>query len=233
MCGAPIGATARAETLDMATAEMLPLWLLRRLPRPTQPHTFMKLTSHSLLVAAALFATAASSIAAEPEAAPVPAAPTMVMLADLRGTTATVYGYGSWKDHLNPSANGMVVQGAKGAQGDGGLCGNLTPNYDLSGATWVEVALGVGQTNEGGTVVVGLSDADGTLVTARIRVDQIVPQQPVWFRVPLTEFHTVGGEQAGKDPGMDWTKIGQWHVQGDWSTKKPYQVVVIAVRARR
>ena len=157
----------------------------------------------------------------------------MVMLADLRGPAVTVYGYGSWKDHLNPSANGMVVQGAKGAQGDGGLCGNLTPNYDLSGATWVEVALGVGQTNEAQTVVIGLSDPDGTLVTARIRVDQIVPQQPVWFRVPVSEFRLGVGEQAGKTPGMDWTQVAQWHVQGDWSVKKPYQVVVIAVRARR
>lgn len=192
----------------------------------------MNLVSLRIPAVAAVFALVAFSHAAEPEPATA-AAPALVMLADLRGEAVTVYGYGSWKDHLNPTANGVVVLGGKGAQGDGGLCGNLTPNYDLGGATWVEIALGVGQTNEAATVVVGLSDADGTLVTARVRVDQIVPQQPVWFRVPLSEFRPVGGEQAGKLAGMDFSKVAQWHVQGDWAVKKPHQLVLIAVRARR
>lgn len=197
----------------------------------------MKFPSSSLLVAAFLSVNAiCSSFAAAPEtaapAAPA-AAPAMVMLADLRGETVTVYGYGSWKDRLNTTTNGVVILGGKGAQGDGGLCGGLTPNFDLSGANWIEVALGVGQANEASTVVLGLNDADGTLVTARIRVDQIVPQQPVWFRVRAADFSPVGGEQAGTNPAMDWTKVAQWHVQGDWGVKKAYHVVAIAVRARR
>ena len=162
-----------------------------------------------------------------------PEAPAMVMLADLRGEGVEVYGYGSWKDRLNTTANGLMVLGPKGAQGDGGVCGNLTPNFDLSGANWIEIALGLGQSNGAATVVVGLSDPDGTLVTARIRVDQIVPQQPVWFRVPASAFAPVGGAQSGTNPEMDWTKVAQWHVQGDWGVKVPHQLVVIALRARR
>lgn len=155
------------------------------------------------------------------------------MIADLRGESVVAYPYGSWKDRINPTANGLSVLGSKGAQGDGGVCGILSPVYNVGGATWLEIALGVGQTNEGATVVIGLEDMDGTLVTAQVRIDQIMPQQPVWFRVPLTAFHAVGGEYAGRTPGMDFTTISKWHVQGEWGVKKPYQLVLIALRARR
>jgi hypothetical protein len=193
----------------------------------------MKTSTRLLLTAVALFGAAVSPANAEPEAvAPATAAAT-VMIADLRGESAAVYGYGSWKDRSLPTANGLSILGSKGAQGDGGVCGNLSPVYNVGGATWIEIALGVGQTNEATTVVIGLEDMDGTLVTARVRIDQIVPQQPVWFRVPLAEFHAVGGEYAGRTPGMDFTAISKWHVQGEWGVKKPHQLVLIALRARR
>ncbi len=195
----------------------------------------MKFPSSSLLVAAAFCACAILSSAADPEPASPAAAPTpaTAMVVDLRGESVTVYGYGSWKDRINPTATGLAILGSKGAQGDGGVCGNLAPVYNLGGAAWIEVALGLGQTNEATTVVIGLNDVDGTLVTARVRVDQIVPGQPVWFRVPLSDFHPAGGEYAGRVPGMDFTTITQWHVQGEWGVKKPHQFVVIALRARR
>ncbi len=157
----------------------------------------------------------------------------MTILADLRGDSASVYPYGSWTERINRTANGVVVVGSKGAQGDGGMCGDLTVAGDMRDVAWIEVALGIGQANEGGTVQIGLSDADGTLAIARLRVDQIVPQQPVWFRLPVAEFKPVGGTQAGTVAGFDWTKVVQWHVQGDWATKQPYHLVVIAVRSRR
>jgi hypothetical protein len=194
----------------------------------------MKPSTRILLAVAALFGTAVIAASAEPET-PAPAAaaaPTTAMIADLRGEAVVVYGYGSWKDRINPTATGLAILGSKGAQGDGGVCGTLAPVYNLGGATWIEIALGVGQTNEATTVVIGLNDVDGTLVTARVRIDQIVPGQPVWFRVPLAEFRPVGGEYAGRVPGMDFTTINQWHVQGEWAVKKPHQFVIIALRAR-
>jgi hypothetical protein len=32
---------------------------------------------------------------------------------------------------------------------------------------------------------------------------------------------------------MDWTKVAQWQLQGDWVTKKPLHVVFIAMRVRK
>jgi hypothetical protein len=177
-------------------------------------------------------ATAAPSPAPAPAAQP-PAAPTGVMIADLRGEATPAYPYGTWNEAVKRSADGVVIVGAKGAQGDGGMCGNMTTPLDLTGMAYVEVALAVGQTNEVPEVTLAVGDADETMASARIRIEQIVPGQPVWFRVPVQAFVLGSGKYAGKVAGMDWTKVAQWHVQGDWSTKKPLQVLVIAIRARR
>jgi len=189
------------------------------------PHSQPRL----LLAAAAFLVAAACLFADEPPAAP--AAPATILIADLRKNAADVFSYSSWKDKLNPTADGLVVVGGKGAQGDGGLGRGIAPPLDLSRATFIEVALGVGALNELPEVTIALNDADGTQVSARIRIDQIVPKQPVWFRVRLSDFTPVNGF-AGTTPGMDWTSVVQWHLQGDWTTKKPFQAVLIALRAR-
>ena len=177
-------------------------------------------------------ATAAPAPAPAPAAQP-PAAPTGGLIADLRGEATPAYPYETWTEAVKRSADGVVIVGSKGAQGDGGICGNMTPSVDLSGMAYVEVALAVGQTNEVPEVTVAVGDADETLASARIRIEQIVPGQAVWFRVPVSAFLLGNGKYAGKVAGMDWTKVAQWHVQGDWATKKPLQVLLIAIRARR
>ncbi|MFT3829645.1 MAG: hypothetical protein QM691_08065 [Opitutaceae bacterium] len=200
------------------------------------PSRTIRLHASALSIASALLLTAPPASAEEAPAAPpapTPAAPSGLMLADLRGEVTAVYGYGSWKDRLSRTADGVVVLGAKGAQGDGGLCGNPSAPLDLSGMTYLDVALAVGQNNEAPEVSVALNDADGTMANARIRIDQIAPGQPVWFRVPIASLCAATGEYGGKMAGFDVTKVAQWHVQGDWATKKPLQVVVIALRARR
>lgn len=188
--------------------------------------------------ASALFLFAALLAAPIVGRAEAPAAPTdkpapIEMIADLRGEATPAYGYESWKDSMNRTPEGVSVVSSKGAQGNGGFCGNLDTPMDLSGMAYIEVALGIGITNEVPEITIGLGDADGTLATARIRVDQIMPKQAVWLRVPLSAFHEATGEYAGKKPGMDWAKVTQWHCQGDWATKKPFQAVFIALRARR
>ncbi len=189
----------------------------------------------SLFFLIALLAAPAARAENPMTSAPAPqqTAPSGVMLADLRGEATPAYAYGSWLDRINRSAEGAVVVGSKGAQGDGGFCGNIASPADLSGMNWVDVALAVGHNNETPEATLGLSDADGTLATARIRIDQIVPGQPVWFRVPLAGLHAATGEYGGKVRGFDATKVAQWHVQGDWATKRPMHIVVIAVRAQR
>jgi len=194
----------------------------------------MKRLPLSLLLATLLaaplagLAQDAAAPAAQPSAAPAPA-----LFVDLRGEGTAAYPYESWTDALRRTPDGALILGSKGAQGDGGFCGNLSPSADLSGVAYLEVALAVGLNNEVPEVTIGAGDADETLATARIRIDQIVPGHAVWFRVPVGAFQLGNGKYAGKVVGMDWAKVVQWHLQGDWSTKKPLQVLFIAIRARR
>jgi hypothetical protein len=189
------------------------------------------------MLAAPFAGRAENTAAAAPAPAPAPAAqppaaPTGVLLADLRGEATAAYPYGSWTEAVKRAADGVTIIGAKGAQGDGGICGNMATPVDLTGMTYVEVALAVGQANEVPEVTVAVGDADETMASARIRIDQIVPGQRVWFRVPVTRSCSAV-ESTPEVAGMDWTKVAQWHVQGDWATKKPLQVLFIAIRARR
>jgi hypothetical protein len=154
------------------------------------------------------------------------------LIADLRTNVPDIFHYGSWQNKLGVSPNGIVIQGSNGAQGDGGMGKNIEPAVDLSGISFVEVALGVGAHNEVQEITVALNDADGTQVAARLHLEQIVPGLPVWLRVRREDFARVPG-QDGRDGKMDWTKVAQWHLQGDWVTKKPLHVVFIALRVRK
>jgi hypothetical protein len=191
-------------------------------------------SAFSLCLLTALIAAPIVGRAEAPATPADKAAPSAtVLIVDLRGDATAAYGYESWKDSMNRTPEGVSVVSSKGAQGNGGFCGTLDAPMDLSGMAYIEIALGTGTPNEVPEVTVGLADADGTLATARIRIDQLVPKQPVWLRVPLSAFHESTGAYAGKKPGMDWAKVTQWHCQGDWATKKPFQAVFIALRARR
>lgn len=189
----------------------------------------------ALLSSLALFAAPLAVFAQEGAApAAAPQAPAGIMLVDLRGETVPAYPYESWGDRLGRTPNGVQVLGAKGALGNGGFCGTLPAETDLSGMTYVDVALAVGQTNEVPEVTVVLADADGTMASGRIGITQIVPGQSVWFRVPLASLQpSTDPKYAGKVPGLDLAKITQWHLQGDWATKKPCQILFIAIRAHR
>jgi len=194
----------------------------------------MKLVTFSLLFVSALAAPIAGRAEDTVTVAPAPQpAPAGVMIADLRGEATPAYGYESWTDRMNRTADGVAIVGSKGAQGDGGFCGSLSTPLDLTGMTYIDVALAVGPANEVPEVTVALDDADGTMASARIRIDQIVPGQPVWFRVPVATLHLGSGKYAGTVGGFDVTRVTQWHLQGDWATKKPLNVLFIAVRARR
>src|SRR6185312_821330 len=148
--------------------------------------------------------TVASSAADEKPVPIAPAAPeTPALFVDFRTNVSGLFHYGTWKDRLGVSPTGIVIEGSKGAQGDGGMGRSIEPALDLSGIAYVEVALGVGAKNEVPEVTVALNDADGTQVAARLRIDQIVPNQPVWLHVPRESFARVAG-QDGKDGKMDW-----------------------------
>lgn len=154
------------------------------------------------------------------------------MIANLTQAMPGVFAYGTWQGKLASQANsGVVIQGSKGAQGSGGFGHDIAPALDLSKVQYIEVALATRENNEIPQFAVGFNDADGTLVTARVKVDQLMPNQPVWFRLKPGEFSVVGS-QGGKDGKIDWTKIAKWHLQGDFSTAKPAQVMFIALRAR-
>jgi hypothetical protein len=174
----------------------------------------------------------AADTPATPAAPPAGPAAAPIMIVNFMEPVPKVYGYSTWKDNfaVAPSA-GFRVQGAKGAQGDGGFCQTLDSALDLSPCTYIEVALAVQPANEVPEYTVVFADADGTQCWARVRVAQLMPGQPVWLRLRVAEF-TLSTRDPGADGKMDWAKVAQWHLQGDWSTKKPAQVLFIALRAR-
>jgi hypothetical protein len=188
----------------------------------------MNASSRLIAFLAAVLALGPSGFAANPLAAP--AAP--IMIANFTEAVPQVYGYESWKDNFAVAPNaGFRVQGSKGAQGNGGFCQTLEPACDLSQCSSIEVALAVQPGNEVPEYTVVFGDADGTQCWARVRVAQLMPGQPVWLRLHVTDF-TLSTRDPGTDGKMDWAKVAQWHLQGDWSTKKPAHVLFIALRAR-
>jgi hypothetical protein len=163
-------------------------------------------------------------------ASPPPAG--TMKIVDLRANLSGFFYYGTWDENVTAAKDGQMVIGAKGAQGSGGFGRNLEPALDLGAATYIEVALGVLPDNEVPAVMIALNDADGTQVSARVQIDQLVPGTPVWLRARREDFKPNGGE-PGTNPAMDWSTVARWHLQGDWNTKKPCSLIFIALRARK
>jgi len=166
------------------------------------------------------------------EEAPKPPPDETSMLVDFRAPQPGIFQYGSWEGKVSQVKSGLAVLGDKGAQGDGGLGKDLPAPVDLSKATFIEVALGVVPANEVPQFTIALNDADGTQFTARVSVDQLVPGQPVWLRARRADFQ-LNPVEKGADSAMDWSKVTRWHLQGDWNTKKPFEMIFIAVRVRK
>jgi hypothetical protein len=188
----------------------------------------MKTLPSSLLFLCSLL-LAAGLRAAEPAK---PAANDTINIADLRKDTSAIYQYGTWEGKVAVTKSGLVVLGAKGAQGAGGFGHDLGSELDLTAATDIELALAVVPGNELPQVTIALNDADGTQVSARIAIDQLAPGQPVWVRARKADFTLNAGEK-GKDSVMNWSKVAKWHLQGDWNTKKPCAVAFIALQAKK
>jgi hypothetical protein len=190
-------------------------------------------TSRYLSLAALLaFALSLSGYAAESTAEPPAPLETTRLLADLRTNLPNIFGNGSWQGKISVTPSGTMILGTKGADGKGEMGQTLEAPFDLSQEKFIELALGVGARNEAPEVTIAFSDAAGTQYTARLRIDQVLPQQAVWFHVRLADFRLNDwqGDRAGKK--IDWTRIKQWHLQGDWSTTAPFHVMFIALRAR-
>ena len=154
------------------------------------------------------------------------------LIADLRGNPPGIFQYATWEGKVAVSKSGLAVLGGKGAQGNGGMGRDISPALDLSQVSFVEVALGTIPGNEVPQVTMALNDADGTQFTARVLVEQLVPGQPVWLRARREDFR-LNDVEPGADSKMDWSSVTRWHLQGDWTTKKPMQVIFIALRVRR
>lgn len=155
------------------------------------------------------------------------------IIADLRGPLEHTFSGGSWQGKISTTQSGCAVHGSKGADGKGEVGQNLQPLLNLTEAKWIEVALGVAPKNEVPNVTIAFNDADGIQYTAGIRVDQLVPGNPVWLRVKLSDFklNDWKGDKAGKR--INWAKIASWHLQGDWRTEAPCHLIFIALRTRQ
>lgn len=188
----------------------------------------MKNLPHHLLFSCGLL-LASGLRAAEPAK---PAPDDTLSIADLRTDTTAIFQYGTWEKKVAVTKSGLIVLGAKGAQGAGGFGHDLGSPLDLTVVTDIELALAVVPGNEVPQITIALNDADGTQFTARIKIDQLAPGQPVWVRARKADFQLNPGEK-GKDGVMDWSKVTRWHLQGDWTTKKPCAVAFIALQARK
>ena len=184
----------------------------------------------SLVMVSSHYAAEAKTETAAP---PPPPSDGTRLIADFRNNLPGVASSGTWQGKLGVSANGFVIQGNKGADGKGEINQKITPTIDLSKETYVEVALGVGAKNEVPEITVGFTDVEGVQYTARIRINQVLPQLPVWFRVKLTDLklNNWQGNMTGKT--IDWARIERWHLQGDWATAAPFHVMFIALRTRQ
>lgn len=154
------------------------------------------------------------------------------MIADLRVSAASLEAYGTWQEHVSVSPNGALVLGSKGADGKGGIGKALNPTLDLSRDVFIEVAVGVGQKNTLPEFTVAFSDVEQVQYTALIRVDQIVPGQPLWLRVRRSDFKLNDWQHRNTGRAIDWKRIAHWDLQGDWKTEDAAHFVFIALRAR-
>jgi hypothetical protein len=201
-----------------------------------RPHFSMPTPLRKLLLTAMSLVIVSSQYAVEVKtetASPPPPPDGTRLIADFRTNLAGVASSGSWQGKLALSPNGFVIQGNKGADGKGDISQKISPSLDLSKETYVEVALGVGAKNEAPEITVAFTDAEGVQYTARSRINQVLPQLPVWFRVKLTDFklNNWQGNMTGKK--IDWARIERWHLQGDWATTAPFHVMFIALRTRQ
>jgi len=185
-------------------------------------------------VSLAVLAAATLSRAAETRGESAEPAPpeTTVLIADLRTPLAKGFVRGSWEGRVGTTKSGLVVHGSRGADGTGELGQDFETPRDLSKAKFIELALGVLARNEVPEVTIAFDDASDTQFTARVRIGQVVPEQPVWFRVRLADFKLNNWQGNKTSAGIDWTRIARWHLQGDWSKGVPLQVIFIALRAR-
>lgn len=147
------------------------------------------------------------------------------MLVDFR-TTPFAFAYGTWSGNAAAVKEGVLV--TKGAKGRGGCGADCT--LDLDDAIALEIGLAVLNHNESPIVQLMVEDADGTNASWQIGVSQIMPTQPVWFRLPLKAANII---KPGSDGALDPHKIVKWHLQGDYATEKSLHFLAIALRARR
>jgi hypothetical protein len=187
---------------------------------------------HSGIFLVLLLLTNVVFLRAEDAPKPAPGIEGTKMLVDLRAELPGLFSYSTWQGNFTVTPSGHAILGSKGAQGNGGLGRELSPAMDLGAVAFVEVALGTLAGNEVPEITIALNDADGTQFSARVPVDQLVPGQPVWLRARRENFR-LNSVEPGKDSVMDWSRVVRWHVQGDWTTRRPIQMIFVALRTRR
>lgn len=189
----------------------------------------MKKSAISLVL---LLLTDAVFLRADDTPKPPPGIEGTKMMVDLRAELPGLFSYATWEGKYTVTQSGLAILGSKGAQGNGGLGREISPAMDLSEVAFIEMALGTLPGNEVPDVTIALNDADGTQFSARLPVDQLVPGQPVWLRARRENFR-LNGVEPGMDSVMDWSRVVRWHLQGDWTTHRPIQVIFVALRTRR
>lgn len=152
------------------------------------------------------------------------AAQPVSILVDFRSSGSS-FAYGSFQGKAGGTKDGILV--AKAPDGKGG-CG-ADCDLKLGEATWLELGIATLPANEAPAMQIMLEDADGTSVSYRYSIEQLVPGTPAWLRVPLNQGSVF---KPGQDGVLSKESIVKWHIQGDYASAKTVQIMVIALRAR-
>ena len=136
------------------------------------------------------------------------------------------YGWasGTWEKNLAfIEGRGLLVNNAGGKGNMGG-----DKSFKLSDYDSAYLIIVIGNRNQGKTLKVVLTDADGTEAAWLFPLTGKPVGTPLVCKMPLAKPDAV--EKPGKDTGLDKTKIRKWQIAGDWQKAK-FEVLLVKLGA--
>ena len=136
------------------------------------------------------------------------------------------YGWasGTWEKNLAfIEGRGLLVNNAGGKGNMGG-----DKSFKLSDYDSAYLIIVIGSRNQGKTLKVVFTDADGTEAAWFFPLTGKPLGTPLVCKMPLAKPDAT--ERPGKDTGLDKSKIRKWQIAGDWQEAK-FEVLLVKLGA--
>lgn len=136
------------------------------------------------------------------------------------------YGWasGTWENNLTfIEGRGLLVNNAGGKGNMGG-----DKSYKLTEYDSAYLIIVIGNRNQGKTLKVVLTDADGTEASWNFPLAGKPLGTPLVCKMPFAKPDTM--DKPGKDTGLDKSKIRKWQISGDWQEAK-FEVLLVKLGA--